>query len=410
MPGLGPVAGGPVSSGVVIVGGSVAGIRTARALRAQGYTGAVRVFEAEDEVPYDKPPLSKLPVGADPHVPLLTPAEAADLGIELNLGRAVTGVRPEDSSIELAGGDTVAYDHLVIATGAGARPSPWDIDGVLVLRGISDARALRDRLAASSDLLVVGAGFIGAEVASLARKSGIAVTIADTAPVPMARVVGDRLGRRLVDLHHANGVTTRFGVTVQTMERDGDVVRTVFSDGSETSSDTVLVGIGASLNIEWLRSGGLATPEGVLCDAHGRVVGRQNISAVGDVSAWFRPSTGSHSRIEHWTNGVEQANCVAARLAGDLAVAAHDPVAYVWSDQYDWRIHLFGTRPAHVEPEVVEEAEPFRLAATWRDDRGEVTGGFTVNWPRESVRLRKAIAVRHASRSALGDDAKVVPA
>ncbi len=383
---------------VVVVGGSVSGIRTAKALRECGFTGTIRVIEAENELPYDKPPLSKLAVDTDPHVPLITRPEADELRIELDLGRAVTAVRPGDGEVDLDDGAIVGYDQLVIATGARARPSPWDVDGALVLRGIDDARSLRTRLTTSRRLLIIGAGFIGSEVAALARAGEIDVTIVDSAPIPMARVVGEELGKRFIDLHHTHGVTTKFGVSVEKMVRDGDIIRTRLSDGSEIRSDTVLVGIGASLNTDWLSSAGLADAEGVRCDEYGRVLGHPNISAVGDVSAWLRPGTGTHSRIEHWTNGIEQATSVAARLAGKDDVPPHDPVAYVWSDQYDWRIHLFGTRPAGIVPEVVEEAEPFRLVATWKDENGEVTGGVAVNWPRESVRLRKAIAARNASR------------
>ncbi|WP_232717489.1 NAD(P)/FAD-dependent oxidoreductase [Gordonia metallireducens] len=388
-----------MSTRVVIAGGSVAGIRMAKALRQFGFTGTIQVFEAEHEVPYDKPPLSKLAVDSDPHVPLITRSEAQDLGVELHLGRAVAAVRPGDDEIDLDDGAVVRYDHLVIATGAKARPSPWTSDGVYVLRGIDDARTLRERLTTSRRLLIIGAGFIGSEVAALARANDLEVTIVDSAPIPMARVVGDELGKRFVDLHHAHGVTTKFGVAVHDMTRADGSIRTLLSDGSEIRTDTVLVGIGASLNTEWLAGAGLADAEGVRCDEYGRALGHANISAIGDVSAWFRPSTGAHSRIEHWTNGIEQAAAVAARLAGKEDTPPHDPVAYVWSDQYDWRIHLFGIRPAGVDPEVTEEADPFRLVAVWRDGSGEVTGGMAVNWPRESVRLRKSIAARNASRA-----------
>lgn len=399
-----------MSGGVIVVGGSVAGIRTARALREQGYAGPVRVVEAEDELPYDKPPLSKLPLGADAHVPLLTQSEAAELGIDLVLGLSVTALRPDTSEIVLDDGSVMEFDHLVVATGARARPAPWALEGVHVLRGLADARAIRDGLASSSSLLVIGAGFIGAEVAALARKHGIEVTIVDAAEVPMARVAGDELGQRLSDLHRINGVKTVFGVTVSGIDRDGSTLRAVLSDGSEVRADSIVVGIGAELNIEWLETSGLPLVDGVECDEHGRVRGFTKIYAVGDVARWRRPSMDVSARIEHWTNAVEQANCVAQNIVHPDELVSHDPVAYVWSDQYDWHIHLFGTRPSGVQPEIVEEAEPFRLAATWRDGDGVVLGGLTINWTRESVKLRKAIAARNAAARVDGTEMKVASA
>lgn len=399
-----------MSAAVVIVGGSVAGVRTARALREQGFAGKIRIIEAEDELPYDKPPLSKLPVDAQVHVPLLTAEDADRLGIELLLGHAVTSVDTEASALTLDHGEVIGFDTLVIATGARARPSPWALEGVHVLRGLTDARDIRERLSSGGRLMVVGAGFIGAEIASLARNNGMEVTLVDAAEVPMARVVGPELGRRFINLHHECGVTTRFGVTVDSMDHDGTEIRAVLSDGSELVADTVVVGIGAELNTEWLRASGLATDLGVLCDEFGRVVGRADIWAVGDVSAWRRPGARSHDRIEHWTNGVEQAVCVARNIAHPAEQVPHDGLAYVWSDQYSWRIHLFGSRPEQVRPVIVEESEPFRLAATWLDESGEVTGGATINWPRESVRLRKALAARIASRADRADHHGEVPA
>ncbi|MGO4204787.1 NAD(P)/FAD-dependent oxidoreductase [Rhodococcus sp. TAF43] len=381
-----------MSGGVLIVGGSVGGIRTARALRNEGYVGKVTVVEAESHLPYDKPPLSKAPLDGDAHVPLLTAEEARELDIELVLGRAAVELRPQDRQVVLGDGVVLDYEELVIATGAAARPAPWSGPGVHVLRTIADARALRESLLGASHLLVVGAGFIGAEVASLARKQGIEVTIVDPAPTPMARVMGDELGQRFSQLHRTHGVDTRFGATVDTLEHVEGGIRAELSDGASVLVDAVVVGIGAVLNTRWLESSGLALEDGVECDEFGRVAGAEHIFAVGDIARWYQPRQEKAARVEHWTNAVEQANCVARNIFAPDAPVPHDPVAYVWSDQYDWKIQLFGTRDITGTPVVVEQAEPFRLAAIWQDADGRASGGLTVNWPKASVQLRRTIA------------------
>ncbi|MCJ0903114.1 NAD(P)/FAD-dependent oxidoreductase [Rhodococcus sp. ARC_M6] len=381
-----------MSGGVLIVGGSVGGIRTARALRNEGYAGAVTVVEAESHLPYDKPPLSKVPLDGDAHVPLLTAEEASELGIELVLGSVAVELRTQANQLVLADGAILDYDELVIATGAAARPSPWTGPDVHVLRTLSDARALRESLKGAAHLLVVGAGFIGAEVASLARKQGIDVTIVDPAPIPMARIVGNELGERLSDLHRTNGVETKFGTTVSALDRVDGGLRAQLSDGSEFPVDAVVVGIGAVLDVGWLESSGLTLDDGVVCDEYGRTPDVAHIHAVGDISKWYQPRLDKSARVEHWTNAVEQANTLAHNIVHPDDLQAHDPVAYVWSDQYNWKIQLFGTRDTTADPLVVEQSDPLRLAAIWQDSDGRASGGFTVNWPKASVQLRRTIA------------------
>lgn len=373
-------------SGVVIVGGSVAGIRTARALREQKYAGPVQVLEAEAEVPYDKPPLSKGSIDADACVPLITPEEAVELGIELRLRSRVAGLDAGRRRVTLEDGTVVPFEHLVIATGLTPRRAPYDVAGVHVLRTLADARAMRAAIARSRRVLVIGAGFIGAEVAALARGHGVDVTLVDPEPVPMKRIVGDDLGERLSALHRRHGVDTRFGATVTSLVRVGAGFRAALSDGGTVDADAVVVGIGSEVNLGWLAGSGLLVDDGVVCDGRGAAVGAPGIHAVGDAARW------AGVRVEHWTSAVEQAVCVARAIAHPDAPTEHEPVTYVWSDQYDWKIQLVGARDVARRPEVTEQADPFRLAATWRDGDGRITGGVTVNWPRESVKLRTAVA------------------
>ena len=371
---------------VLVVGGSVAGIRTARALREQGYAGPVRVVEAEAEVPYDKPPLSKGSVEADACVPLISLEEADALGIELLLSSRVVGLDVDRRRVTLEDGTVLPFQHLVIATGLTPRRAPYDVPGVHVLRTLDDARTLRAAIAGARRVLVIGAGFIGAEVAALARAHGVEVTLVDPEPVPMGRVVGADLGARLADLHRRHGVETRFGTTVRSLEPVGEGFRATLGDGAVVEADAVVVGIGSEVNVGWLAGSGLLVADGVVCDELGAAVAAPGVHAVGDVAEW------AGVRVEHWTNAVEQAVCVARTIARPDDVATHRSVSYVWSDQYDWKIQLVGSRDVARVPDVVEEAEPFRLVATWRDPNGQVTGGVTVNWPRESVRLRSALA------------------
>lgn len=375
-----------MTDGVAIVGGSVAGIRTARALREHGYAGPVRVVEAEAEIPYDKPPLSKGSVEDDAHVPLITAEEADALGVDLLLGRRAVALDADRRRLTIDDGTVLTFDHLVIATGLTPRRAPYDVAGVHVLRTLADARALRAALARAQRVLVIGAGFIGAEVAAMARRHGVGVTLVDPAPVPMGRVVGAGLGERFADLHRRHGVDTRFGTTVTTLDRSGAGYRAELSDGTAVEADEVVVGIGSEVNVGWLAGSGLVVGNGVLCDDRGAAVGAPGIHAVGDAACW------GGVRVEHWTSAVEQAVCVARTIVDPDSPTAPEPVSYVWSDQYDWRIQLVGTRDVARDPVVVEEAEPFRLLATWCDDHGRVTGGVAVNWPRESVRLRTTLA------------------
>ncbi|WP_227997023.1 NAD(P)/FAD-dependent oxidoreductase [Nocardia australiensis] len=398
-----------MTAGVVIVGGSVAGVHTARALRERGYTGRVRVVEAETEAPYDKPPLSKAALDGDPRVPLLTDEAATALGIDLILGRRVTELSTATSTLVLDDGSEWTYEQLVIATGAAARPAPWSCPGVHVLRTLADARALRAGLSEARELLVVGAGFIGAELASLARGCGIAVTMVDEAELPMARVAGAVLGARFAGLHREHAVDTRFGVRVGTLEHDGERVRAELSDGSVVHADIVAVGIGAVPDIGWLASAGLPVRNGLECDEFGRVRGHDRIHAVGDVACWHQPRSGTAARIEHWTNAIEQAVCVAHNIVHPDEPVPHDPVAYVWSDQYDWKIQLIGARDLTRDPQIIEQPEPFRMAALWSDEHGIVTGGVTVNWPRASVRMRKAVG-RDIPAAEIGAQLTGVPA
>lgn len=387
---------------MVVVGGSVAGVRLARALRECGHTGSIRILEAGSDLPHDKPPLSKAPLGAEHVVPLLDPGAAAELRIDVDLDARVVGVDPETKQVTVESGELVDYDVLVIATGVRPRTMPWDGPRIHTLRTAEDSRSFRAQLDRASRLLVVGAGLIGAEVAAMARAAGVATTMVDPAEVPLARVVGAELGRRLSELQVANGVDLRLGTSVIELTSGPETVEAVLSDGTTLDVDLVLVGIGAEVDAAWLTDSGLPVDDGLVCDRFGRVVGTSQIFAIGDVARW-NPESGRGSRAEHWTNAVDQAVCVANNIVRPGEPSAVTNGSYVWSDQYDWKVQVFGRADVSRTPALIETADPFRLAGLWWDDDGELVGGVTINWPRASVTLRRAIAARVPGKVAFED-------
>jgi NADPH-dependent 2,4-dienoyl-CoA reductase/sulfur reductase-like enzyme len=379
----------------VIVGTSVAGVRTAQALRSFGYVGNVVLVGEEDTLPYDKPPLSKgLLTGtltAD-DVRLLTERSAAEADVQLILGRSAVRLDVTARKIELSDGTRLPFDDVVIATGARARPSPWGYPtGVHTLRTLDDAVALGAELRRGGPVVVVGAGFIGCEVAATARAAGVdEVTMLDSAAGPLGRAVPPAIAERFVQLHEEHGVRTLFGANVSAVDRVGDELVLRLGNGSTLQAATVVVGIGAVPNDAWLRVSGLNVDDGVLCDQCGRVA--PHVYAVGDVARWYHPRRGRPSRIEHWTNAVEQAACVAHNIAQPESLREYDPYEYVWSDQYDWKIQILGRTGADLGYTTFEHAErPAAFAVLFRDSGGACAGVLTVNWPRALVTCRRAL-------------------
>ncbi|MFF0447503.1 NAD(P)/FAD-dependent oxidoreductase [Streptomyces sp. NPDC004609] len=382
----------------VVVGASVAGVRTAQALRREGWRGRLVLVSDEHHTPYDRPPLSKqLLTGAwdAARAGLLDEAAARESGIELILGAAAERLDPAGREVHLVGGSVLPYEIVVLATGAAARPSPWrPASGLHVLRTLGDVTALRRDLERPGPVVVVGGGFIGAEVASAARALGREVTVVDPLPVPMGRAMGDAIGRLFTGLHHRHGVATAFGVGVEDVTGEAGALDVRLGDGRSLPAATVVVGIGAVPNDGWLRGSGLPVDDGVLCDEHGRVPGHDGVYAVGDVARWHHPGRGGRVRVEHWTNAVEQAACVAHTAVHPGSPRAHAPVEYVWSDQYDWKAHIVG-RPASAPTHRMigdPGGTPARFAALCSDDGSRLTGAVVVNWPRAMLRARRMTA------------------
>ncbi|MFP5335869.1 MAG: NAD(P)/FAD-dependent oxidoreductase [Actinomycetes bacterium] len=381
----------------VVVGASVGGVRAAQALRSEGFSGRVVLVGAESHLPYDKPPLSKQFLAGDwglDKVVLLTAEKAAEAGIELRLGSPATRLDVAGRRLLLADGEALDYDKLVVATGASARPSPWRPDsGVHVVRTLDDSRRLAEALRQDGPVVVVGGGFIGAEVAATARGLGREVTLVDPMPTPIGRVVGPEIGSLFTALHHRHGAATRFGVGVEEVAGVAGDLTVGLTDGTRLRAATVVVGIGAIPNDGWLADSGIPVENGVLCDEYSRAVDVPDVLAVGDVARWFHPGRREHVRVEHWTNAVEQAVVAAHNIAHPDDLRTHRPVEYVWSDQYDWKAQIVG-RPVHgVRHEIVGtlEGEHPRGAVLYQDDAGRLCGAVSVNWPRALVQCRRMV-------------------
>ncbi|NRG41042.1 FAD-dependent oxidoreductase [Rathayibacter sp. VKM Ac-2835] len=384
---------------VVIVGASLAGTRTAQGLRALGFPGRITLLGAEDELPYDRPPLSKDLLRSDwsdeavAANRLLTEDELAELDLDLRLGVAATGLDPSTRTVTLSDSTEIGYDVLVIATGASARPSPWrPASGVLQLRTLADARAIGAALARKEPIVVVGGGFIGTEIAAAAIRAGCPVTVVDPVPEPMARLVGPEIARELVDLHERHGAATRFGVGVSAIEGEQGDLRVVLADGSELRASTAVVGIGSVPSTGWLAGSGLSLENGVRTDDGLRAFGAEDVYAIGDVAQWPHSGRGSDHRAEHWTNASDQARYVASAITG-VATGPYTSNDYVWSDQYDWKVHSIGWRDPDGSSSVVGDlATDGRVAVIHADAAGVALGAVTVNWVRVLNQVRRGIA------------------
>jgi phthalate 3,4-dioxygenase ferredoxin reductase subunit len=376
---------------VVVVGASLAGIRTAQALRSGGYDGRVVVLGEEDHEPYDRPPLSKGMLGGGPVTPLLGAGGAAALDIDLRLGTRAVSLDTVARCVTTADGSEHTYDQVVIATGSGARTGPWSLSNrVHVLRTINDSVRVREALASSSSLLVVGAGVVGLEVASAARARCVRTVVVEAADRVLARLVTPEVSEWLAGRYREAGVDLRLGVGVADL-RDGDDTCTAeLSDGEVVVADVVVVAIGASPHTSWLEGSGLPVGDGILCDATGRVEGSTDVYAVGDVARWFSPCTGGYHRGEHWTGTTEQASIVARNLLHPDDVREHCATPYMWSDQFGFKLQVVGTGSDAGTHHLVATDSPQRLGAVFVDGTGAATGAAFVAWPRGLAKARKA--------------------
>ncbi len=362
-----------MSRSVVVVGASLGGLRAAEQLRAHGFDGEITVVGEERYAPYNRPPLSKEALATD-HGGDAAALERA-LGFRAKRGMSdvswLLGTRVESASLStrtvvLADGRTLAFDGLVAATGLRPRRLPHAEPGRgrHVLRTIDDAVALRADLRPGARVVVVGAGFIGCEVASTARSLGADVTVVEPLPAPMVRGVGEAVGRALLQHHVDAGATFITGLGVAGLEPShadpGRVGGVVLDDGTVLPADVVVESVGSHPNVEWLAGNGLDLTDGLLCDNHLRVEGQPDLVAVGDIARFPNPNFGVVARrVEHWSIPSETARRAAQTLAARLCDSPVDdsvfaPVPTFWSDQFGLRLQSFGAPGLAERVEVVD--------------------------------------------------------
>jgi NADPH-dependent 2,4-dienoyl-CoA reductase/sulfur reductase-like enzyme len=387
-------------NGIVIVGGGLAAARTAEQLRRAEYTGPVTIVSDEGHLPYDRPPLSKEVLRKEVDDVVLKPREFYDeKDITLRLGAAATSLDTAAQTVALDDGTVLGYDELVIATGLVPRRIPAfpELEGIRVLRSYDESVALREHASAAKHAVVVGAGFIGCEVAASLRSLGVDVVLVEPQPTPLASVLGEQIGELVARLHRDEGVDVRTGISVAEVRGDARVESVVLTDGTELAADLVVVGIGSRPATEWLAGSGVEVDNGVICDEAGRT-SAPNVWALGDVASW-RDATGHQARVEHWSNVADQARVVVPALLGQ-EVPSVTVVPYFWSDQYDVKIQCLGEPEATDIVHLVEDDGRKFLAYYERD--GVVVGVVGGGMPGKVMKARGKIAAATPISEMLG--------
>jgi 3-phenylpropionate/trans-cinnamate dioxygenase ferredoxin reductase component len=389
----------PTLRSVLIVGASAAGLSAARTLRRAGYDGRVTLLGEECELPYKRPPLSKeiLAGSAEPAAARLRMEDNLDL--ELRLGQRATSLDLAAREVQVTGGPPARFDGLVIATGS-APVNPWrklKLSGVHTLRTLDDALALRDAFRSAQRLAVIGAGFIGAEVASAARARGLDVTMIETLRTPHATVLGHSVGTAVAALHRDNGTHLRLGTKVTGLAGRAEVSGVELDSGEVLPVDLVVVGIGAAPATGWLNGSGVGLAAGVVCDSscavldtRGRAI--DGIVAAGDVARWPNPLFRAEMRVEHWDNAITQGRAAALRLLGQAAPYA--PVPYFWTDQYDTKLQFVGMAHPGNQVTVAEGSLASRSCVAVYGQGGVTIGALAVNMPHRMASYRQLVANR----------------
>ncbi|MGB5796232.1 MAG: FAD/NAD(P)-binding oxidoreductase [Mycolicibacter algericus] len=378
-------------SGIVIVGGGLAAVRTAEELRREEYTGPITILSDEARLPYDRPPLTKEVLRGEREDTTLEPAEFyAGHDIDLRLGCGARSVDTANQTVTLADGTVLSYDQLVIATGLVPRriASFGDLDGIRVVRSFEDSLALRGDAAAARRAVVIGAGFIGCEAAASLRKLGVDVVLVEPQPSPLATVLGEQIGELVARLHRANGVDVRSGIGVAEVRGDGRVETVVLADGTELPADLVVLGVGSLPATGWLDGCGVDVENGVLCDLTGRT-SAPNVWAVGDVAFW-RGRDGHEVRVEHWSNVVTQVRVMVPTMLGRESLHDVTVPPYFWSDQYDVKIQCLG-EPAATDTVHLVEDDGHKFLAYYERD-GAVSGVVGAGRPGKVMGARAKIA------------------
>jgi NADPH-dependent 2,4-dienoyl-CoA reductase/sulfur reductase-like enzyme len=401
----------PTDSTVAIVGASLAGLRAAEQVRHLGHQGPVIIVGDERHAPYDRPPLSKQLLAGVWDVQRIrhhAPDKLDTLGLELLLGVRAVSLDIESRNVVCDDDRRLHYDGLIVATGSRPRtlPGTTGMPGVRTLRTLDDCLAIRSQLESldgRARLVIIGAGFIGSEVAATCHGLGARVTVVEALPTPLGRVLGQAMGEACAGLHRSAGVSLRTGVGVERLtSHPGEPTPLLvhLADGAALEADLVVVGIGVVPEVDWLEGSGLSVDDGVLCDEN--LFAAEGVVAAGDVARWHHRSSGGPLRVEHWTNAAE-GGAVAARnlIAGPAEAEAYDPVPFFWSDQYQTKIQVLGL-PGPDDEVVVVEGSPEEgklLALYRRADRLQAALAF--NQARRLMPYRSLLAARASFDDAL---------
>ena len=385
---------------IVIAGGGLAGATAARTLRNEGFPGRITLIGAEVHHPYLRPPLSKeylLGKAGEEAVPVAPGAWYAEHDVDLRLGVQVAGIDAGRHTVRLSSGDSVGYGALLLATGALPRHLPLPgstLDGVSTFRTLDDSRRLRDRLSpGGQDVVMIGSGWIGMELAAAASSYGNRVTLLGLEDIPLAAAIGPELGSFFRSLHEANGVQFRLGATAAGLLGDsGRVTAVVTGSGETLPADVVVIAVGVAPDTTLAEQAGLTVDNGVLTDAALRT-STPDIFAAGDVANALHPFTGQHHRSEHWSNALNGGKVAAKSMLGQDA--ALDTIPYFYTDQYDVSMEYSGfpTLAAGAEPVIRGSLDSREFIAFWQHE-GKVVAGMNVNVPRTQKAIKALISSR----------------
>jgi len=380
---------------IAIVGASVGGLTTAESLRRRGFDGVISLIGDEVHLPYDRPPLSKQVLSGKwtpDRASLRRAADIAALELDLRTGTKATGRRPGLRRVELDDVTAVECDAAVIATGLRPRRLPMlhGLAGVHVVRTLDDTLALRAAVLEAERVIVVGAGFLGTEIAATITEAGPQVTVVDLVPEPVTLQLGQEMGRIVAQLHRDHGVDVRMSVGVAEPIADNNRIRgLVLTDGSRVLGDVVVTAIGSVPATQWLRGAGLDLTDGLVCDATCRAA--PGVYAVGDVARWPHANVGGHIRVEQRTNAAEQAQAVARNLLAGSGARPYAPLNFSWTDQYDVKIQLYGHRRADATFALIEGSRGEGRFVGAYTDGGRVTAVVGWNSPKSLLRHRELV-------------------
>lgn len=374
----------------VLVGGGVAAAATAAGLRRRGFDGELVLVSDEREIPYERPPLSKDVLVGREIVPARKPEWYADNDVELRLGTRATALDLGGRTVRLDDGDDLGYDTLVLATGLRPRRLPgFEGDRIHYLRTAADARALRAELLTAERVVILGAGFIGCEVAASAVALGKQVTIFEPEPAPLSRALGVKIGAALLDIHRGRGVEVRTGEYVESCTARSDGLALTSNLGHRTTADLVLVGVGAQPNTELAAAAGIDTGNGILVDEYGRT-SAPDVWALGDVAAQLH--NGRRVRVEHHDNALRQGQTVAANLTGDTV--PHTDAHWFWTDQYDHKLQSVG-HPRDLDDLIVRGSVDEQKFSAFSLTDGRIDAVIALNKAGDVLAARRLLQTPH---------------